>query len=67
MEMFDIFDKSEEEGFMKTFEKSLIQDNIFLSKVDLFASKYERLDQMNSLLPFHLLERGFKDVPTYCF
>ena len=64
-EMFDIFSESENvEKYLKTVKKEFLitPDNIFLNKVNLFASKYDRLDQMNSLLPFHPVKRGFADA-----
>lgn len=61
--MFDIFDGREEVvKYIKTFQEELIAGDNFLNKVDLYASKYDTLDQINSLLPFHPVKKGMKDT-----
>lgn len=61
--MFDIFDGRDEViEYLNIYKEELLSDDALLNKVDLYATKYDRLEQMNSLLLLHVVKKGMIDI-----
>ena len=60
----EVFDQFKAATSVKSLESKLFNDD-FLTLVDLFGQKFERLQQISSLIDFHPAQRGFEEKDCY--